>query len=165
MKNDDIRQLRVNDGVSLRGHVSKKDGDKVLITFPEINSSVWVWERNVHQDFFVRSTPPEERWSYNALKHAAEKMKAEIDALKEKLEEERRTRLQLKGEAKDLLHDACVMVSSCASRVSYALSGLYRNEEMRIDADFDIETQAHSIANGLLMIWEKLAEGDEGYEQ
>lgn len=84
MKGDYLRDMRVNDGVSLRGHVSKFDGDKVLITFPEINSSVWVWERNAHQDFFVRSTPPAVRRSYDALKYAAERQKAELEAEKKK---------------------------------------------------------------------------------
>lgn len=154
MKNDDIRQLRVNDGVSLRGHVSKVDGDKVLITFPEISNSLWVWERNVHQDFFVRSAPPEERRSYDALKHVCERQKARLEAAEnllhgirynmEHLEEE------LTGLALKATSHTTMLSEMCYDMIADKIGGGYQTNCCKNVGN------AHKVAAGCLGALEKI---------
>lgn len=129
MKGDYIREMKCGEAVSLRGVLAAKDGDRVRVRFPEINASVWVWERNCHQEFFVRSAPPEVRWSYNALKHAAEKQKERLEAAENLLHAIRynleHLQVDLEGLALKAMRHTTSLSDMCEDMLADKLGGGY----------------------------------------
>lgn len=48
-----MSDLRRGQTVFLRGEITAMAGEKVRVTFADANASIWLYERQIHKDFFV----------------------------------------------------------------------------------------------------------------
>lgn len=167
MRDDDIRNLHVGDEVVLRGTVTRNTIEKCLVSFPEINTSVWVWERNVHQPFFVRSCPPAVS-SYAAIRHECDRLKADNERLKVQneilfkydlnLRKCVQNREEIRQKVEEGLHECLHLMEGLSRVAAWHIAGLLRDKVSTSDTLIDLVSQARDIAWKLQGIWEAVSE-------
>lgn len=123
MKDDSISDLKAGDEVTLRGVVEQTTPYAVKVRFPGMHLAAWLTQDAVGQPHFVRAAPPAVRQSYDALKHAADWQKRELNKEKAKVATMLHVLHLLDKDAVAAMTEALILTTCLSEDASELLAG------------------------------------------